>query len=164
MNSIFERTSVRSYKAQRLKKEEVQQILQAAFCAPSARNAQPWYFIVIQDKGKLEKLSHFSPYASFLKEAAMGMIVCGDLSKNASIDYCQQDCAAATQNMLIEAKKLGIGTCWLGGYPNEDRVSYLREQMQIKEPLIPLWMISFGYPKEEPAIKDKWDDSKIRFE
>ena len=164
MNSIYERTSVRAYQPCALQKEEIKQILKAAFCAPSARNAQPWYFIVVEDKAKLEQLSHFSPYASFLKDAAMGIVVCADLSRNPSFDYCQQDCAAATQNMLLEAKELGIGTCWLGGHPNEDRVEFLKNALQIKEPLFPLWMISFGYPAQPEVIKDKWDPAKIRFE
>ncbi len=164
MNSIFERTSIRRYRNDPLKEEEIKKILQAAFSAPSARNAQPWYFIVVQNKEKLEQLSHFSMYASFLKDAAMGIIVCGDLSKNPSIDYCQQDCAAATQNMLIEAKELGIGSCWLGGYPNQDRITYLQEHMQIPEPYLPLWMIAFGYPDEEEKVKEKWDPAKLRFE
>ena len=106
MNALFTRTSVRAYQNDALKPEEIRRILQAGFCAPSARNARPWYFIVIQEKEKLAQLSRFSPYASFLKEAAMGILVCGDRSRNPSLDYCEQDCAAATQNMMVEANDL----------------------------------------------------------
>ena len=163
MNALFTRTSVRAYQNDALKPEEIRRILQAGFCAPSARNARPWYFIVIQEKEKLAQLSRFSPYASFLKEAAMGILVCGDRSRNPSLDYCEQDCAAATQNMMIEANDLGIGSCWLGGYPNEERVLFLKKALQVEEPLIPLWMIAFGHPKEQPSVKDKWEEDRIRF-
>lgn len=93
----------------------------------------------------------------------MGIVVCCDLSRNPRLDYCQQDCAAATQNMLIEAKERGIGTCWLGGYPNDERVVYLRDVLQIEEPLMPLWAVSFGYPAVFGKVKDKWEDNVIRY-
>lgn len=51
MDAIFNRTSVRKYKQESLKKEEIDLILKAAFSAPSARNSQPWQFIVVQNKG-----------------------------------------------------------------------------------------------------------------
>ena len=104
MDAIFNRTSIRKYKQESLKKEEIDLILKAAFSAPSARNSQPWQFIVVENKYTL-----MTPYASFLKNAAMGMVVCADKNKNDSLDYCQQDLAAATENMLVEAKSLGIG-------------------------------------------------------
>lgn len=163
MNSIFTRASVRTYQAAALKPQEIHRILQAGFCAPSARNAQPWAFIVVEKREKLNELSGFSPYAAFLKDAAMGIVVCGDRSRNPSLDYCEQDCAAATQNMLVEANELGIGSCWLGGYPNEERVAFLRKALSVEEPLVPLWAIAFGYPKEPVAVKEKWDASRIRF-
>ena len=163
MKSILERTSVRQYTDKKLSDEDVKAILRAAFAAPSARDLRPWYFIVIRDEKKLEEISRFSPYASFLKEAAMGIVVCCDLSRNPRLDYCQQDCAAATQNMLIEAKERGIGTCWLGGYPNDERVVYLRDALQIEEPLMPLWAVSFGYPAVFGKVTDKWEDNVIRY-
>ena len=94
MDAIFNRTSVRTYKQESLKKEEIDLILKAAFSAPSARNSQPWQFIVVENKDTLKDLSQMTPYASFLKDAAMGMVVCADKNKNDSLDYCQQDLAA----------------------------------------------------------------------
>ena len=77
MDAIFNRTSIRKYKQESLKKEEIDLILKAAFSAPSARNSQPWQFIVVENKDTLKDLSQMTPYASFLKNAAMGMDVCG---------------------------------------------------------------------------------------
>ena len=78
MDAIFNRTSVRKYKQKSLKKEEIDLILKAAFSAPSARNSQPWQFIVVENKDTLKDLSQMTPYASFLKDAAMGIVVlCG---------------------------------------------------------------------------------------
>ena len=82
MDAIFNRTSIRKYKQESLKKEEIDLILKAAFSAPSARNSQPWQFIVVENKDTLKDLSQMTPYASFLKDAAMGMVVCADKNKN----------------------------------------------------------------------------------
>ena len=70
MDAIFNRTSIRKYKQESLKKEEIDLILKAAFSAPSARNSQPWQFIVVENKDTLKDLSQMTPYASFLKDAA----------------------------------------------------------------------------------------------
>lgn len=164
MNCILERTSVRKFKDIKLKKEEIDKILKAAFSAPSAKNAQPWFFIVTEDKKKLHDLSAFSPYARLLAGAALGIVVCADTDANPSLDYCQQDCAAATQNMLVEAKSLGIGSCWLGGYPNDERVFTLKSYFNLPENIVPLWMVAFGYPDETPKVKEKWKENKIRYE
>ena len=90
MDAIFNRISVRKYKQESLKKEEIDLILKAAFSAPSARNSQPWQFIVVENKDTLKDLSQMTPYASFLKDAAMGMVVCADKNKNDSLDYCRE--------------------------------------------------------------------------
>lgn len=164
MDAIFNRTSVRKYKQESLKKEEIDLILKAAFSAPSARNSQPWQFIVAENKDTLKDLSQMTPYASFLKDAAMGIVVCADKSKNDSLDYCQQDLAAATENMLVEAKSLGIGSCWLGVYPNEDRYLALNQYFKLPKGIVPMWMISFGYPDQEEVVKDKFDSSKVHYE
>lgn len=164
MESIFNRTSVRKYKKQTLKKSEIDLILKAAFSAPSAANRQPWQFIVIENKDTLKDLSTMTPYASFLKDAAMGIVVCADKNLNDNLDYCQQDLAAATENMLIEAKSLGIGSCWLGVYPNEDRYLAINQYFKLPKGIVPMWMISFGYPGQEEVVKDKLDGEKIHYE
>lgn len=164
MDCIFNRTSVRKYTKEALKKEEIDLILKAAFCAPSAANRQPWQFIVVQNKQTLSDLSTMTPYASLLKDAAMCVVVCADKSKNPSLDYCQQDLAAATENMLIEAKSLHIGSCWIGVYPNEDRYLALNAYFKLPKGIVPMWMVAFGYPDQEIVVKDKFDEDKIHYE
>lgn len=164
MDSILKRTSVRKYKKEALKKSEIDLILRAAFSAPSAANRQPWQFIVVENKDTLKDLSEMTPYAALLKDAAMGIVVCADKSKNDSLDYCQQDLAAATENMLIEAKSLGIGSCWLGVYPNEDRYLAVNQYFKLPKGIVPMWMVAFGYPDQEEVIKNKFDEKKIHYE
>ena len=164
MKAIFERKSIRKYTNQPIEKEIIEKILAAGMSAPSARDERPWHFIVVQDKNTLKEMSQLTPYAGMLEHAAMGMVVCADQNHHLNIDYDLQDCAAVTENMMIEANYLGIGTCWLGGYPNADRLENITKYFQLPEHMQPMWMISFGYPDENPTVKNKWDNSKIHWE
>lgn len=164
MQDILNRTSVRKFQTKKIEPEVLKQILQAGFSAPSAKNTQPWEFLIVQNPQTLEKMSSFTPYATPIKNAPLGMLVCANINCNPFIDYCEQDCAAATENMLIAAKKLGIGSCWIGVYPNAERVEPIRQYFSLPENIVPLWMIAFGYPAETPKVKNKWNENKIHYE
>ncbi len=164
MESILNRTSVRKFQDRQIAADELQQILKAGFAAPSAKNTQPWEFLVVQNPQTLMKMATFTPYAAPIGRARLGMLVCADTNCNPIIEYCQQDCAAATENMLIAAKDLDIGSCWIGVYPNEERIVPIREYFKLPENIMPMWMIAFGYPAENPKVKDKWNEAKIHYE
>ena len=161
MNPIYQRCSIRHFQMELIQEEDIQSLLKAAFSAPSARNLQPWMFVVVEDIQKIRHLRDFSPYAGPLETATLAILVCADLKLNPSLDYCQQDCAAATENILIQAKSMGYGSCWLGGYPNEDRIEKLKKFIALPENVLPLWVIAIGVPDENENIKDKWDEQKI---
>jgi nitroreductase len=72
-----------------------------------------------------------------------------------------QDCAAAIENILIEAQYLGLGAVWLGVYPREDRVSGLKKLLEIPENVIPIAVISIGYPAESKEASQRYDEKKI---
>lgn len=161
MDPILDRCSIRQFKDQKLTEEEIQALLRAGFSAPSARNLQPWVFVVIEDPAKIQALRDFSPYADPLETAPLAILICADQNHNPSLDYCQQDCAAATENILIQAKAMGLGSCWLGGYPNLDRIEKIRDLIDLPSSLMPLWVLAIGHPGEEGSIKNKWNDKKI---
>lgn len=163
MNSIFNRCSIRKYQTKKIEKEKQELILKAAFSAPSARNAQPWEFLVIEDEETLAKMSTFTPYAKPLEKAALGVVVLANLKRNDLIDFCEQDCAAATQNMLLEAQELGIGSVWIGVYPKMEWAEKLKQHFQLPEKIVPLWMIAFGYPDQKPNVKDKYREDYIHY-
>ena len=163
MNEIFERTSIRQYSDTQVSDEDVRKVLQAGMAAPSACNAQPWRFLVLRDKDNLEKYAGVSPYAHFLKDASFGVVVFGDrnMSKEA---YILQDCSAACENMLLEAVTLGFGGCWLGICPEKPRMAAVRELSGVPENLMPICILSFGYPKTAHKPMDKFDTDKIYYE
>lgn len=63
--------------------------------------------------------------------------------------------------MLVQAKELSIGSCWMGGYPNQDRIEKIKEVIDLPEHILPLWILAFGIPNQNPSVKDKWNEEKI---
>ncbi len=161
MKEIFERRSIRKYTDQPIPDEHVEKLLMAAMAAPSAGNQQPWEFVIIRDRKILEGITKFHPYSQMLKEAQLAIVVCADLDREKHVGYWQQDCAAATQNLLLEAQYLGIGAVWLGIYPREERVNGIKTLLGLPERVIPMAVISIGYPAENKGPSDRYDKTRV---
>ena len=162
MKEIFERRSIRKYTDKDVSDETVKELLKAAMAAPSAGNQQTWDFIVVKDRALLNEIPKFHPNAQMLIEAPAAIIVCGVLEREKKYaGYWVQDCSAAVENILIEAQFLGLGAVWLGIYPMEDRVTRLKELFGIPENVIPLAVISIGYPAKIKEASQRYDEQKI---
>ncbi len=161
MNAIFKRRSIRTYQDKPVAEEHLEKILRAAMAAPSAGNQQPWHFIVIDDRSILKEIPKFHPYANMLNEAPCAIVVCGDTTRERHKSYWVQDCSAATQNMLLMATELGLGSVWLGVYPRDERVSDLRKLLDIPDHIIPLNIVAIGHPAEEKGPSDRYDKARI---
>ncbi len=161
MDAIFKRRSIRKYTDQPVSEEQIEKVIRAGMAAPSAGNQQPWHFIVIDDRNILLDITRFHPYSQMLKEAGCAIVVCGDTSLERHKGYWVQDCSAATQNMLLAACELGLGSVWLGVYPREDRVEALQKLLGIPENVIPLCIVSLGYPAEQKEPVDRFNPSRI---
>jgi len=161
MEAIISRRSIRRYTGQTISDEMIDQLLQAAMSAPSAGNMQPWQFVVIDDRGILDTIPKVHPYADMVREAPLAIVVCGDLQRDGFGGYWVQDCSAATENMLIAAHALGLGAVWLGVYPRDERVTALRELLDIPENVTPFAVIALGYPAEAISKEDRFDRSNV---
>lgn len=161
MNAIFARRSIRKYTDKVVSDELIEQILRAGMAAPSARDEQPWHFIVIDDRVILDEIPKFHHYSQMLKEAGHAIVVCGDIPAQKSEKYWVQDCSAAAQNMLLMATELGLGSVWLGVYPDEERVKALKVLLDLPENVMPLCILPIGYPAETKKPVDRFDTSKI---
>ena len=150
---IKSRRSVRSYLDRDIDEAVVSRILEAAMTAPSAGNQQPWQFIVVRDRDKLEAIAHFHPYCKMAGNAPLAIVVCGDPDGKKWPDFWIQDCSAAIQTLLLAARAEGIGTVWTGVYPLEDRIAGCRALFEIPKNIIPLAIIPMGYPKDDHAFK-----------
>ena len=166
MNAIFKRRSVRKYTNQQVSEEQVEQILRAAMAAPSARNTQPWEFLVVRDKDTFAQIMQVHPYSSMLKEASVAIIVCGDEDKDLvkGTGYWVQSCSASVENILVQVADMGLGAVWLGVYPREERINGLRGIFDLPSNIIPMAIISIGYPAEEVEPVDRFNKDRIHFE
>lgn len=163
MNLLLDRRSIRKYKDEKISNEKIKMLIKAAMYAPSARNYQPWEFVIIDDRDVLDKIPEFHPYAGMMKKASHGIVVCGDLNVEENVNYVNQNCSAATQNILLAAHGLGLGAVWLGVFPREQRVNGLKELLGLPENILPVSLISIGYPAEEKKRPDRFDRSKMHY-
>lgn len=163
MDAILTRRSIRTYTSEQVSDEMVTQLLQAAMSAPTAAN-QPYHFVVIRDRSTLEAVLEFHPHAAMLKQASVAIAVVGDPSIETLKGRWVLDCAAATENMLIAANALGLGACWVGIYPVEERIRGLRQLLGLPDHSIPLSMVSLGYPAEKKAPPARFRQERIHHE
>ena len=161
MKEIFERRSIRKYSKLPISDSDIENLLRAAMAAPSAGNQQPWEFILIKDKNILAGITKVHPYSQMLKEAQLAIVVCADLDKEKHSGYWIQDCSAATENILIESQYLGLGSVWLGVYPREDRVKGIKELLNLPVRVLPLSIVSLGYPAEKKEPSNRYDKLRI---
>jgi nitroreductase len=161
MKEIFERRSIRKYTGEDVPEDLIEQILRAAMAAPSAGNAQPWHYIIVDDRHILNEIPKFHPYSQMLKQASHAIVVCGDQSLEKYKGFWVQDCSAAMQNMLLMAQHLGLGAVWLGVYPVEERVNALKKLLGLPDGVIPLSIMSLGYPAEDKEPADRFNTSRI---
>ena len=164
---IFSRKSVRSYTGEVVRKSDLEILLKAGMASPSGRNEQPWAFIAIIDPGILDSLTRELPYAKMLKKAGAGIVVCGypvPHSRPGSKDLWDQDCAAATENILLAAEAMNLGAVWTALHPYPDRQEIVRIILNIPQEIFPFCLIPVGYPKGEEQPKDKYDPGKVHWE
>ncbi|MFC2045459.1 nitroreductase family protein [Chloroflexota bacterium] len=161
IDAILSRRSIRKYSSEPVAENTVNELMQVAMSAPSAGNQQAWQFVVIDDRQILDEVPKFHSYAEMLKEAPVAIAVCGDLQLEKNIGFWVQDCSAATQNILVAAQAMGLGTVWLGVYPREERVQGLQKLLSLPEHVIPLCIIAVGHPAEEKPRANRYDASRV---
>jgi nitroreductase len=161
---VLSRRSIRKYTGEPVDDATVERLLRAAMAAPSAGNQQPWQFIVLRDRATLAQITEWHPYAKMLPSAPLAIIVCGDPDDAKWAALWTQDCAACTENLLIEAELLGLGAVWLGIHPLPEREAALRGLLGIPETVVPFAIVPFGWPQERKEPSDRYDEARIHAE
>ena len=156
LQAIRTRRSVRKYLDKPVPEELIQKLLAAAMQAPSARNQQPWQFVVIVDRKLLTKIPEFMPNAAMAAKSPLAILVCGDLSLEKSEGYWVVDCAAAVENMLLAAHALSLGAVWCGVYPRELRMAGLRQLLGLPQNVIAHSLVVLGYAAEQVQPQDRF--------
>ncbi len=168
--NIMSRSSVRSFKDIEISDEEVRKILAAGMAAPSCVNRRDWSFLVTRDPEILGRMADCNGRpAEPLRKAKLGILVLGDLERafSRAPDYWIIDASIAAENMVLAANALGIGSVWLGTYPQADRVDALRKEFSLPDTVVPHSIIAFGYPSEEEAGKGPrgfYEDDRVHFD
>ena len=168
IETIFSRVSVRQYSDREISDENLHTILQAGMSGPSCVNARDWSFLVVRDRETLNKMADANGRpAEPLRTAALGILVCGDLERAfpRAPEYWVVDGAIAAQNMILAAQALGIGSVWLGTWPQMDRVQAQAALFGLPETQVPHSVIAFGYPAA-PSEKEKllYEPDRVHFE
>ena len=158
LDFISNRRSIRKFKSQSIEKEKLSILIEAGLRAPSSRAFNPWQFIIVEDREILEKLSVSKPHgASFLKNAPLGIIVCGDSSKT---DVWIEDCSIAAIFFHLAAHDLGLGSCWVQIRKREHNSSqsadqYIKQLVNIPDHMMVEAIIAIGYPDETKTPHNK---------
>jgi nitroreductase len=161
---VLTRRSVRKYAPEPVTDAEVERLLRAAMAAPSAGDQRPWHFVVLRDRATLRAITAVHPYARMLAEAPLAIVVCADPRLEKWPEFWTQDCAAATENVLVEAEALGLGAVWLGVHPLPERVDGLRRLLGAPDHVVPFAVVAVGRPAQRKPPPDRFDPDRVHGE
>jgi nitroreductase len=166
LETIHARKSVRNFTGAPASKSALDKILRAGMAAPTARNQQPWSFVAVTDRKKLDALASGLPSAKMLQKAGAAIIVCTDPEKAAgkSKDFAIIDATLAGENILLAVEALGLGAVWTAVYPDVHLMEHVRSELGIPKGVIPLNVIPVGVPTGEDKPKDKYKVEKVHWE
>ena len=158
---IKNRRSIRTYIDKKVEESKIIEILKAAMQAPSSKNAQPWEFVIIDNKEILRQLSKSQHRAKHIEHAPVCIAVLGNRERFLKPGKWMQDLGACTQNVLLEATNQGLASCWVGTFPKVKVVNKVRDALNLPENLVPYALIPIGYSEENHEFIDRFDQNKI---
>ena len=160
--AIRARRSVRKFKeGVKIPSEHLKLLLEAAMCAPSAVNSRPWEFFIAESEEAKAALMAAHPASRMLATASLAIVVCGRPELQPNFEFWPQDCAAAVENILLQATALGYGSCWRGCFPAQPRTDAVRRALGGNN--VPVAIVAIGVPAEQPAQKGFFDPDRVRF-
>jgi nitroreductase len=164
LKTIRERGSIRSYTEQTISKEQIDTILNAGFCTPSATNKRPFHFVVTQNREKMVSITGNNPYVKMLYTAPACILVCGDKILQGIPEWLLADCSAATQNMLLAIHSLGLGGVWCGVKQGTDFYKDVVKEFELPSHIRPISLIPFGYPAETKLQQSRFEIDKVHID
>lgn len=164
MECIFTRRSIRKYLNNPVPDELLAEVLQAAMTAPSAINEQPWHFVVVKDRAKLQEISASVPYVGMAAGAGAGILVAAEPALCKDVDFWPLDCSNATLSILLACRALGLGAVWCAVYPKQDRMAKYRQLLGIPESIMPFAFVCLGWPDQEAGRVNRFKPERIHKE
>jgi nitroreductase len=161
-----DRRSIRKYKDTPVEREKIEQVLDAARLAPSWKNLQCWRFLVLTDGDKraqlLESFPDDNPGKKAIAMAPVVIVVCGNPQESDvenGIDYFVADVSIAFEHLCLAAHAVGLGTCWMGWY-NEDQI---KQALGIPSAFRIVGITPLGYPDQEPKARPRKELQEIAY-
>ena len=164
IEAIMTRKSVRSFAEKEVEEEKIETLLKAAMAAPSGVNKQPWKFVVVKNKQKIEEIKKAMPFGKY--NAPLIIVPC--INDLATIplphDLANCDLSAATENILLAAHALGLGAVWCAIYPGKGQIKTMRKVLNQGATISPFSCIYIGYPSEndKSKVKNKYKESNVQ--
>lgn len=154
LETVFERRSIRKYKAESIPEDDLRQILEAGRQAPSAANRQPWHFVVVGQPEQKRRVAQACNGQMWLADAAYILVGVG--MPQVSGKWYRVDVAIAMENVVLAARSLGYGTCWIGAFNPEQ----VKEVCQLPTEADVVACSPLGVPDVSPAARDRkdWDE------
>ncbi|MBZ3936005.1 nitroreductase family protein [Methanimicrococcus blatticola] len=163
MEALYTRRSVRKFQNKSVPMELIEEAVKAAMFAPSARNQQPWEFIIVDKQELMDAVPTYSPHAQMAKGAPAGVLICYNKEYDVAEGFFPQDLGAATQNLLLALHENGLGAVWTGVYPREDRMKGFVNAFNLPENVIPYSFTIIGYPEKETDKVDRFKKERVHY-
>lgn len=166
LKEITTRRSIRKYTDQPVDEEIILALLESARLAPSGSNSQPWHFIVIKSEETRKRLASASHNQYWMVSAPLHIVCVGDIrcrieentpaalyedSPQADLKRIIRDTAIAVEHIVLTAEHLGLGTCWVANFTQDD----IRPLLSIPEDKYVLCVLTVGYPAEQPDARPR---------
>lgn len=158
--AMLARRSIRRYTGEPVSAAQMRRLLEAAMAAPSASNRQPWHFVVVTERKTLDALAESHPYGKMLFEAPACIAVCAE-PENV---HWVEDCSAATENILVAAVEMGLGSVWLAVHPRGDREHAVRDLLGVPPHFNLLCLIALGHPAEQKEPRTQYREERVHRE
>ena len=161
---LQKRRSIRKFPQEGVSKEDIELLLRAAMSGPSACNKTPWEFYVVTNPDMLVKLHGATRFTKIV--APLAIIVCGNLSRALPLQlesYWVHDCSAASENILLAATDLGLGSVWCGIHPQKRAEKKVREILGLGDKLVPLNIIYIGHPDQIQEPRDQYQEKYVHY-
>ncbi|MGE4537471.1 MAG: nitroreductase family protein [Desulfovibrio sp.] len=161
--AIHTRRSIRAFTEAPVSEADMDAILRAAMAAPSAGNAQPWHFIILDDRATMDAIVAIHAHAAMIRQAPVAVVVAAELAqeKYPGFGYWTLDCSAAVENMLLAARGLGIGSVWCGIYPRTERMEGLTKLLGLPDGVKAHALVVLGHPAQDFKRVERFKPERI---
>lgn len=161
--ALHTRRSIRAFTAEPVSEADLETVLRAAMAAPSAGNAQPWHFVVIEDRAILDAIPAIHPHAAMVTSAPLAIAVVAELAleKYPGFGYWTLDCSAAVENLMLAARGLELGTVWCGIYPRPERMEGLGRLLRLPDGVKAHALVVMGHPAQAFKRVDRFQPGRI---